>query len=490
MQPVGQGSCTVTVTTTDGTALTAECQVTVTKPVDEEFGFKFDEDVMDGAGEISIYLGADYTIVPEAREGYVFPDNITWSSSDAAKVSVDDDGTVHGLQLGEAVITATATVNGQTVTAEITVSVIPVPAVSITIDGGNVTSIKRKETLTLTATVLPTNTTYPAVTWESSSTATATVSETGTVTGQQAGNVTITAYVTNQPNVKATYELEITDLLLGDSNDNGIVTVADVVTTAYHIIDKPVAAWSFVNADVNGDNDITSADVTGTVDIILNDIVYTEPQSAKSRIAAASSDRLVAEDFRGDSRELSIGVMLENSMAYSALQAQIKVPERMTVTDVTAGPRAAQHALMYNIKEDGTVKIVIFSYANDSFTEDTNEPLFMIKAVAEADCGDLAIDNIIVSDATSNDYSLGFTGGKNRSLTTYVDGLGAGDATLRLREGGIEILDGEGESLRVFTVGGETIANCVIASQYETLNLVKGIYVVMLGNEAYKIVVK
>ena len=488
--PVAEGECDITVTTTDGTDLSAVCHVTVTAPIDDNFEFDFDESVMGDAEGITIYLGDSYKLVPKAKDGYVLPDNIIWSSSDQQTVSVEEDGTIHGLLIGDATVTAKANVNNREVTATCNVKVIPIPPITLTISGGDVESIKCKETLTLTAIVLPENTTYPEVTWETSSADNATVSPEGVVTGVKAGSVTITAYVTLYPEVRDTYELEITDLLLGDSNDNGLVNVADVVTTANYIINMPVASWSFINADVTHDKDITIADVTGTVDIILNDVPDVNARLAmKAKASKLSEDLLVSGNFRNGEPEARIDVKLESSVPYSALQSSIILPEGMEVNDILAGSRLSDHILMFNAPKEGIVKVVIFSLYNTEFNK-TDEPLFTIIADTGNASGDLHMLDIFGSDSESNESELGFSGGINESYTTGMETLNSDKVIVRGMAGGIEVINADGRTVSVFRHTGEIVASIPYASSLEKINLLPGIYIVKAGAFASKVIVK
>ncbi|MCH5218605.1 MAG: leucine-rich repeat protein [Muribaculaceae bacterium] len=489
VSPVAMGECDITVRTTDGTDLSAVCHVTVTEPIDDNFDFDFDDDVMQGAEGIEIYLGATYQFTPKAQDGYVLPDEISWTSSEPATVSVTNAGLITGLELGSATVTASAMVNNQEVKAECLVTVIPVPARSISIDGGGVESIKCKETLTLTATVLPSNTTYPEVTWQSSSDENAIVSQKGVVTGQKPGMVTITAFVTEYPDVKATYELEITDILLGDSNDNGFVTVADVVTTANHIISMPVAAWSFVNADVTQDNTISSADVTGTVDIILKDFEDGLKLFARAMVPRLLSDRLVSDNFIGGKTEARINVSLENSVPYSAMQATVAIPDGMTVKGVEAGPRLSDHMLLFNVTDEGLLKVVIFSFSNSEF-EDSDQPLFTIVANTANALGDLLIYDIFGSDARSNEYELGFAGGQNDNFTTGLEAVNGADVVIRVVADGIEVLNATERAITVYRYTGETVANVKAAAPVEHISLESGMYIVKCASTSAKVLVK
>lgn len=79
---------------------------------------------------------------------------------------------------------------------------------SITISGAK--SLKKGQTLTLTASVSPSNATYQSVTWRSSNTSVATVSSSGTVTAKGVGTTTITATATDGSNVSKSCTISVT----------------------------------------------------------------------------------------------------------------------------------------------------------------------------------------------------------------------------------------------------------------------------------------
>ena len=121
----------------------------------------------------------------------VFPENTTnktivWSSSDASVVNVED-GLVSALKVGEAEIKATC---GNKY-AKCVVKVIPIEVKSITLDRSTV-SLKVGQSVTLTATVNPSDATNKTVTWTSSNPSVATV-ENGIVKAIKVGSSTITA---------------------------------------------------------------------------------------------------------------------------------------------------------------------------------------------------------------------------------------------------------------------------------------------------------
>ena len=116
---------------------------------------------------------------------------IGWTSSDDAIAVVSSTGRVSALKTGTVTITASS--EGQSGTATVTVGPAPVASVSVTPPTASVTV---GQTTTLQAQTLDASggtLTGRTVTWSSDNTGTATVSQTGVVTGVAAGTATITA---------------------------------------------------------------------------------------------------------------------------------------------------------------------------------------------------------------------------------------------------------------------------------------------------------
>ncbi len=118
--------------------------------------------------------------------------NISWESSDESVATVSSSGLVTGKSAGKAVITAT--VGDKSASCVVTVSYIPVSSVSL--DKSTLSlGVLNFSSVTLEATVSPSNATDKNVTWSSSDKSVATVSSSGVVTAKKIGTSTITATV-------------------------------------------------------------------------------------------------------------------------------------------------------------------------------------------------------------------------------------------------------------------------------------------------------
>ena len=118
---------------------------------------------------------------------------ITWASSNTAVASVDGSGLATGAAAGSATITATS--EGQSGTAALTVTAVTVPVASVTVSPASA-AVPAGQTVQLTATSKDASgnaLTGRSITWTSSNGSVATVSSNGLVSGVAAGSATITA---------------------------------------------------------------------------------------------------------------------------------------------------------------------------------------------------------------------------------------------------------------------------------------------------------
>ncbi len=164
---------------------------------------------------LSLTKGETKTITVNVQPPGAAIRTVTWSSSAPAVATVDQNGTVRGVEGGTALLTATTTDGGFTSTCQVTV-VVPVTGVTITTDSITISAGFQHP---LQATVTPANATNRTITWSSSLTTVASVNAT---TGL------VTAHTPGQTEIRAT------------SQDKGfsascIVTVTAVTPTSIQI---------------------------------------------------------------------------------------------------------------------------------------------------------------------------------------------------------------------------------------------------------------
>ena len=176
---VETGSATVYVTTSDG-EFVAACEVTVYVPFVDVTSITLDRTTAAMVKGKTLTLTA--TVLPEDAS----VKTVTWTSENPDVAKVDDDGNVTAVGGGSAIITAQA--GDFTATCTVTVTV---PVSSVTLDKTTL-ALTEGETDQLTATVNPEDATNQGVSWRSSDTDVATVTNSGLVTAIGEGTATVT----------------------------------------------------------------------------------------------------------------------------------------------------------------------------------------------------------------------------------------------------------------------------------------------------------
>ena len=65
------------------------------------------------------------------------------------------------------------------------------------------------------------------------------------------------------------FTLDLSDVVLGDANGDGTVTVTDIAVVVNHILQLQNTNFSSYGADANGDGSVTVTDIGVIVDMIL-----------------------------------------------------------------------------------------------------------------------------------------------------------------------------------------------------------------------------
>ena len=187
---VKAGGATITVTTTSGKSATLK--VTVLQPA---LGIEVSEEDIDLEVGETAHLTA--TILPDDSTDT----EVVWETSDASIATVDANGLVTAIALGEAEITVSVKAN-PAIKAVCKVAVVPTLATMIYLDKYNMTTVEGVE-FDLVATVLPDDVTDKTVAWSSSDETIATVDDKGHVKVLGSGECDIIAATTDGSDLKA-----------------------------------------------------------------------------------------------------------------------------------------------------------------------------------------------------------------------------------------------------------------------------------------------
>lgn len=159
-------------------------------------------------------IGGEAALATTTLIATVAPENatdktVTWSSDNVEIATVSAEGVVTAVKAGTATIKATAN-DGSEVVGSCTVTVKQL-VTSVTLDK-TTAEIGIDKTVTLTATVNPTDASDKTIEWTTNDKTIATVDQTGKVTGVAAGEVTITATAKDGSGKSATCTITVSDL--------------------------------------------------------------------------------------------------------------------------------------------------------------------------------------------------------------------------------------------------------------------------------------
>ncbi len=195
--PVGSGSCKITATTTDGTNLSASCDL-----------------VVDVKVKSISFNSTSYTITDLAQTPSFEPNitpsiaskNVTWKSSNTGIATVNSKGVIKAVSNGTCKITATTT-DGTNLSASMDV-IVDIKAKSVALDKTNLNITSNNEKNKLNVTISPIKASQK-VNWKSSNEKIARVDDNGNVTAVGNGTCKITATTTDGTNKTASCDVKV-----------------------------------------------------------------------------------------------------------------------------------------------------------------------------------------------------------------------------------------------------------------------------------------
>lgn len=236
------------------------------------------------AASVSINVGETYKLQAAISPAEAI-DNLVWSSGNIAVATVSN-GVVTGETAGMTTITVKSS-NGKTESCVVTVKTPEVLPSGVTLSEKTAT-IDVGETVSLTATVTPGNAANKSVTWTSSNTDVATVSD-GVVTGKSAGTATITASTGNGKTASCT--VTVTDS----------VVIAESVSLNKHSLNLEKGETEQLQATIKPDNvtdnfvvwssadvSVATVDQNGNVEVVNDGTVAITVSTANGKKATCS----------------------------------------------------------------------------------------------------------------------------------------------------------------------------------------------------------
>ena len=252
----GNGTANITVKTKNQEK-TAKCVITVAQWVT---GISLDKTAL------VLYEGQEQTLIPTVNPSTAADKSLNWTSNNPSVATVDDEVKVTAISKGTATIKAEAKDGSGkysrcSVTVKRPVSSIELNKTSLVLYRGT-TDV----TETLTATVTPFDANNNAVTWTSSNTSVATVSNTGLVTGKTRGTATIMVTADDGNGAQATCEVEVKQYVTEITIDKTLLSlvIGDIAVLSVTSI-LPESANDMTYSWSSSDDNIATVDNNGKV---------------------------------------------------------------------------------------------------------------------------------------------------------------------------------------------------------------------------------
>ena len=255
----------------------------------------------------------------------------------------------------------------------------------------------------------------------------------------------------------------------GDADNDGVVTVNDYSEVRGWILGatkyEDVPEAKRLGGDVNDDGEFTVADMTGISNIIFHgEVKVTAAKvSARMRAAADATDQLTltseSEETTIFGKTVRMALNVENVETFTAGQLDIMLPQGMKIAAQSLSDRANGHELLANELGNGIVRMVASTVENNAFTGHNGALIYIdVEVGSDYNGGQIAIDNVIFSDANANSYYLS----KNAPiLPTGVEGIQAatmkeriysvGGQMLKAVKKGVNIIKGENGTKKVIS---------------------------------------
>ena len=280
----------------------------------------------------------------------------------------------------------------------------------------------------------------------------------------------------------------VSTIIFGDVNEDGAVSISDVVATVNYILGKPAGGkFNVEAADITSDGYVSVADIVGIVNIILNPIQKISGYTAKRGAIVRSAERLTMSDVCVDAGNAAIPVFLENATAYTAFQMDVELPEGATLTFASLSERAtAGHSIVWQPIADNKVRVVAYSMNNAQFSGNAGELVSLNVQVPNGTNGTVSVDNVrmVTADGIENAISgcgsiIDFNG------TTDICDVSAG-FVVKVNGNAITVIGANDSCVAVYSINGRLVAN-IDNYAGEEIVLDKGIYIVRVGNKTMKV---
>lgn len=274
---------------------------------------------------------------------------------------------------------------------------------------------------------------------------------------------------------------------LGDANGDGLVNVTDITAIINHILGTTPSGFVFDAADCNADGDINVSDITDVINIILSG----EITEVVTDWEVNTDDNVNIDNLSlapGESRV--VGVKLNNSRPYTALQFDLALPEGLEIESIASGTRLPNHTIMSGTLPDGRVRIIAYNMQNsDIASTDGTIISLVVKAYGTlAPDGEIDVTHTVLATADCGQYFAPNTSARVSNATGVTD-PSKSVAKVYSHAGRVVIESQKAATAQLIAISGTSVKLAVAAGHNEYEVPAAGVYIVRMEGKSHKLVV-
>ena len=263
---------------------------------------------------------------------------------------------------------------------------------------------------------------------------------------------------------------------LGDVNEDGAITTADVVCILNYIMGRENDEFEFSQADTDGNELITVADAMYVLNLVgqqqANNVRRMRLPEAGVRM------RMVPVTLQpGLTADLPLVVEVERDGEYCGMQFDLHLPQGITLQDVVLPGEWQGYSSKTAELADNTYRISLYASAQDMMPVEASTLHLLLACGDEVPLGlmTLSVTNSLAVSAEGEDERLGACSTQLEMTATGISEL----ADLSIQGGdALHVESNQDGMLRVYSLDGRLVRLCRIPVGKSHLQLPRGVYVV------------
>ena len=285
--------------------------------------------------------------------------------------------------------------------------------------------------------------------------------------------------------------VDVVDFEPGDANCDKSLSVTDVVMLANAIMGENSNEFNEFAADANCDGVISVSDIVCTATVIMSGTELANTSQASIIPFNVPKTSLSVNEVaiaRGETKQINI--KLNNAIDFTAFQVDLELPNGLTIENSSLSLQVnSSHILYANEIEENVHRFMSFSMTNEKLNCD-NELLLTIDVVANDDFigGMLNLNNILLVNREGKEFML-----KNISSiissTNSISNTIYNNVNIYAQGKNIVIENTDVENAYIYTIDG-AIKIEQLQPGYNVIEMNKmGMYIVTVGDKTDKVLI-